>query len=101
MKYGRMNEPKGRLMNVNIPDDLLDQLADRIAERIELPAPAAPSKSPWLSADGAAEYLACKKPRIYDLVNQGRVPVHREGNRLMFLRSELDEWILNGAAAGV
>jgi hypothetical protein len=24
MKYGRMNEPKGRLMNVNIPDDLFD-----------------------------------------------------------------------------
>jgi excisionase family DNA binding protein len=48
---------------------------------------------PWVDVHGAAEHLACKRQRIYDLVHADRIPHHRDGSRLLFRRSELDAWI--------
>jgi excisionase family DNA binding protein len=48
------------------------------------------ASEPWIDVHGAAEHLACKRRRIYDLVEQGRIPHHRDGSRLLFRRSELD-----------
>ena len=87
---------RGRAI-VNV-DELLNDLAARIAAQI--PAPAAnPEPSPWLDADGAAARIGCGKRRIYDLAGANRIPVHREGARLLFHRDELDEWISSGRAA--
>lgn len=87
-------------MNVNVPDDLLDDLAARIAGRLaDTTANAAPATSPWLDAQGAATHLSTTKRRMYDLAQQGRVPCHREGTRLLFDRRELDEWVRSGDAA--
>lgn len=82
---------------VNV-DELLNDLAARIAAQIPAPA-ASPEPSPWLDAEGAAARIGCGKRRIYDLAGADRIPVHREGARLLFHRDELDEWITSGRAA--
>ncbi len=78
-------------------DAFAELVADRVAERIE-PAQA-DAGSPWMDAERAADYIACGKRRIYDLSSRGRIPVHRDGDRLLFHRAELDEWLRSGAAA--
>ncbi len=74
-----------------LPPELLEAIAARAAELVEDQGLERPE--PWIGVDAAAEYLACKRQRIYDLVSQGRIPHRREGTRLLFKRSELDEWL--------
>lgn len=33
---------------------------------------------------------------IYDRVCQNRIPVHEDGKKLRFLRSEIDQWLSDG-----
>lgn len=77
-------------MNVrfDLDDAALDTLAAMVAERLAATAPAEPE--PWISVDDAAAYLACSKRRVYDLVQQRRIPFAKDGSRLLFRRSEID-----------
>lgn len=76
---------------LRLDDAALDRLADLVAERV---APA----TGWLSAEGAAEHLACPVSRVYALVSAKRIPHHRDGTRLLFRPAELDEWVESGGA---
>ena len=96
--FGAEERPNAGI-GLSVPDELLDALADRVAARVLAAADrSAPAGSTWLDVTDAAEYLRCKPKRLYDLCSQRRVPVHREGSRLLFRRDELDEWITSGAA---
>lgn len=72
------------------PQDV-EALADALATRLQ--------PSPWLDAAEAAVRLRCKKRRVYDLVQQNRIPHRREGARLLFRADELDAWLDSGSAA--
>jgi excisionase family DNA binding protein len=52
----------------------------------------------FVDVDGAAEFLACSKSRIYALVSARRIPHHRDGSRLLFDRGELREYVRDGGA---
>lgn len=71
-------------------DVLADRLLERVAGRLDAPAPA------WLDVSGASEYLACPRSRIYALVSARRIPFHKDGSRSLFDRGELDEWVRSG-----
>jgi excisionase family DNA binding protein len=77
-----------------VPDELVEAVAHRAAELLAGRLP----PDPWLDVAGAAEYLACPPSRIYALVSACRIPVHRDGSRLLFRRSELDLWVERGGA---
>jgi excisionase family DNA binding protein len=82
-------------------EELADLVADGLAERLAALV-AASASEPWITLADAAEHLACKTQRIYDLVHRQRqsgIPVRREGGRLLFRRSELDEWLARRNAA--
>ena len=86
-------------MNLAIPDELIEELAQRISDKLREQIPSQPTTtSPWLTASEAATYIGCGKRRIYDLAGANRIPLHREGSRLLFRRDELDGWIVSGAA---
>lgn len=74
---------------VVVDEAALDTLADRLAERL----PGRADDEPWIDADAAAEHMACRPKRIYDLVALNELPHARDGRRLLFRRSELDEYL--------
>jgi len=81
---------------IQLPPELLEHLAERaatiVAERLE------PAAEPWIGVEQAAEHLAAPVSRVYALASAGRVPLERDGSRLLFKRSQLDEWVRAGGA---
>ena len=76
---------------LSLPEELVNRLADEVADR--LAAKMDPQSEPYLNVDGAAEYLACDKRRIYDLKERGAIPTYQDGKRLLFRRCDLDEYV--------
>ncbi|MEZ0538946.1 helix-turn-helix domain-containing protein [Fibrella arboris] len=72
---------------------LVQSLLDRLNQPIADPAPV--EETP-LNVQQAAELLDVTPATVYDLVHKRRIPSHRPGKRLYFLRSELMQWIKNG-----
>lgn len=88
------------------PNELTLALPPAVVEAIARRAAAIVADSlssrqqPFLRVDQAAEHLACKPQRIYDLVSQGRLDCHRDGRRLLFRRSDLDAYLARTASRG-
>jgi excisionase family DNA binding protein len=70
------------------PPDALRVLEDRVVARLEQRFR---QDEPYVTAEKAAEYLSCSVHAIYRGVKAGRLPHHRDGKRLIFRLSELDE----------
>lgn len=80
---------------LEIPEAVVERIAERAAE-IVLDRLAERGPEPWIDVDDAAVHLACTRKRVYDLVAQRRVRVFRDGRRLLFRRSWLDEALAEG-----
>jgi excisionase family DNA binding protein len=89
-------EPDSRPLALTLPDELLDEIAERAAGKL-LELQAAPE--PWVGVDEAAHHLGCKPHRIYSLVHRKAVPFRKDGSRLLFRLSQLDVWLERDAAA--
>jgi excisionase family DNA binding protein len=79
---------------LTLPDELLEQIAERAAELV-LERQAA-TASPWLSTKDAAAYIGAPPGRVHDLVQLGKLEPRRDGRRLLFRREELDAYLENG-----
>jgi excisionase family DNA binding protein len=84
-----------RSLTIELPDEVLELIAERAAELVA--ARQAPTAAAWLDTKGAAEHLACSTARIHDLVQARALRPRRDGRRLLFKRSELDDY-LEGSA---
>lgn len=73
---------------VTLDLDAIEAIARRAAELLAERDPV--GSEPWIDVAGAAEHLACAPRRVYDLVQQRRLPFAKDGSRLLFRRSELD-----------
>jgi excisionase family DNA binding protein len=80
--------------SIPVPPELIEALAQRTAEIVTERLGQQPE--PWIGVDQAAEHLACPKSRIYALVSARRIPHEKDGSRLLFRRSDLDEWLQQG-----
>jgi excisionase family DNA binding protein len=74
-------------------DQLADALSPRLAERLTRPS----ESTPWLTVQQAADHLACRPQRIYNLVSQRRLRHVKDGSRVLFRRQWLDEYLEAGA----
>lgn len=71
---------------------LADALAPLIAQRLQ------PRQTEWLTAREAAAHLNAPLSRVRKLTSTGALPVHRDGGRVLYLRTELDDFIRRGGA---
>ena len=57
-----------------------------------------PPSDKWMDLDAFRKYHSDKPDRstVYEWVNLKKVPVHKDGKRLRFLKSEIDEWLSKG-----
>lgn len=79
-------------LSIELPAELLEQLAHRAAEIVvERLQAAQPNGSPYLTIAEAADYARCTRQRIYDLRSSGRLTRHGDGTRALILRTELDD----------
>jgi excisionase family DNA binding protein len=88
-----MNEP----LQVTIPDELIEELAGRIFERLEQRqgVTADPPASPWLTFAQACVYLGQSRNALYKLTAARAIPCRKKqgGQGLRFHRGELDHWM--------
>jgi excisionase family DNA binding protein len=86
----------GHGLRVAVPDELVQGLAERIAElvaeRIEARPPVT---SPWLDFEAALAYLGFSRDRLYKLTAARAIPFRKKrgGHALLFHRDELDRWL--------
>jgi excisionase family DNA binding protein len=85
----------GSALSLAVPEALVEAVAERVAELLAERLPAQ-GPAPWLDVDGAADYLACKPHRVYDLVAEGRLRCAKDGRRSLFRREWLDDYLLGG-----
>jgi len=90
----RAGYPSNGALSLALPPELVEVVAERVAEL--LAERHAPEPEPWIGVALAAEHLACPKSRIYALVSAQRIPHEKDGSRLLFRRSDLDEWLEQG-----
>jgi excisionase family DNA binding protein len=52
----------------------------------------------WFDLNELCNYHPDKpsKPTVYGWVNVGNIPVHKGGKKLRFLKSEIDNWLMQG-----
>ncbi|MCG2460388.1 helix-turn-helix domain-containing protein [Flavobacteriaceae bacterium F89] len=52
----------------------------------------------WLGLDDLVKYDPAKRAKAtwYSIVSRGKVPYHKNGKHLVFLQSEIDEWLRTG-----
>jgi excisionase family DNA binding protein len=90
-----MSEPLQ--LNLAIPDELIERIADHIADRLRQRAnDAAPTPvSPWLTFEQAREYLGFSRDTLYKLTAAKAIPLRKkqDGQGLRFHRDELDQWM--------
>lgn len=52
-----------------------------------------------LNANEAADFLRLKRPTIYDLKARGKIPFKKIGGKIVFIKSELLNWVKSGESA--
>ena len=62
------------------------------------PLSAAPEET-ILNVQQASEFVGLKIPTVYALVSQRKIPFSKQGKKLMFLKSELIQWVKGGRRA--
>jgi excisionase family DNA binding protein len=78
-------------LTLDLPDEVIERVAERAAEILADRQTTA--STPWLDTRGAAEHLCCNTSRIHDLVQARKLTPRRDGRRLLFKRSELDDYL--------
>jgi excisionase family DNA binding protein len=49
-----------------------------------------------MNIDETAKLIDLAKPSVYGLVHQNKIPYHKKGKRLYFLKSEIILWLKSG-----
>lgn len=74
-----------------------DRLA-RIETLLTQRKPRTEPKNKWFDLPELCDYLPSKpaKQTVYQWVNERKIPHHKTGKKLRFLKSEIDTWLLAG-----
>lgn len=73
-------------------EDVAGPIAIAVAEKIGQQIQPTP-QSPYLSVAEAAEYMRCKRQRIYDLLSARSIGRYKDGKRVLLRRDELDAYL--------
>jgi excisionase family DNA binding protein len=82
-------------LTLAVPEELLDALAERVARQVTIRLETPAAGSPWLDVEAALEYLPFSRDQLYNLTAAKAIPFRkkRDGQGLLFHRSELDRWL--------
>ena len=78
-------------VTITLSGDALRAIAAAVSDQVQPTAQTA--ASPYMTVAEAAAYIRASPQRIYDLLSSRRLPKHKDGSRVLILRSELDEYL--------
>lgn len=78
--------------------DALTEIVTKLSA--EMARPAAPPTEDFIGTEEACEILHLSTSRIYALAQKGRIPFYKPGKSLLFLKSELLEWLKQSGRKG-
>ena len=66
-----------------------------LEEMIRTSAVKQPDRNDWFNLEELCDYLPDRpaKQTVYSWVNQKKIPYHKKGKKLQFLKCEIDEWL--------
>lgn len=66
-----------------------------LEEMIRTSAFQQPDQNDWFNLEELCNYLPDRpaKQTVYSWVNQKKIPYHKKGKKLQFLKCEIDEWL--------
>ena len=82
-------------VDLGLPSEAVDAIARRVAQLL---AEQNATRSPWMTAEQAAEYIAAPVSRVRKLTMTGELPHHRDGRRVLYHRDDLDAYVRAGGA---
>ncbi len=82
-------------LSLEVSPELLEAIAQRTAEILR---ETSEQEDRWMRLDEGADYLRCPSGRLYEFTRRNAIPYSRYGRRLLFRRSELDQWVRDGGA---
>ena len=86
-------------INFNNLPEAVAALSDKIDRLLSLQQNASSEHSVnWMTLEQTCAYIPGKpaKSTVYGLVSERGIPYHKKGKRLIFLKSEIDAWIIDG-----
>ena len=80
-------------------NDLIDELAARLADNISAREQPQPDPSPWLTTEEAADYCRLSVEAVRGSEKRGQLRAHRsESGRVRYRREDLDAFLRGEAA---
>ncbi len=88
------------MMNhLNMPfSEILNLISDQVAEKIlqNLNLSNSSHEDVFMNIDETAKLIDLSRPTVYGLVHKNKIPYHKKGKRLYFLKSEILAWLKSG-----
>ena len=86
------------VLSIELPENVLDALAERVAARVLERLERGQEGDRWLDAKQAADYLGLSINALHKLTAARQLPAEQEapGHKLWFRRSQLDHWRSGG-----
>jgi len=78
--------------------EAVSKLDEKVDALISLQKNQRPERDRYLTISELVEYLPEKpsKSSVYRWVTYRKIPFHKEGKRLLFKKSQIDQWLENG-----
>jgi excisionase family DNA binding protein len=95
-RHHQVVERPRRQLELPVPEQLIDAIADRVAEIILerlTDGPRSAGSGRWMRSNEAASYLGWSRSALYDRVSRKAMPHYKVDGILLFKRDELDAWL--------
>jgi excisionase family DNA binding protein len=78
--------------------EMLNLISDQVAEKIlkNLNSSNSSHEDVFMNIDETAKLIDLSRPTVYGLVHKNKIPYHKKGKRLYFLKSEILAWLKSG-----
>ena len=78
--------------------EIINLISEQVAEKVlnNLNTSNSSSEDIFMNIDETAKLIDLSKPTVYGLVHQNKIPFHKKGKRLYFLKSEILAWLKSG-----
>jgi excisionase family DNA binding protein len=78
--------------------EIINLISDQVAEKVlkNLNPSNFSNEDVFMNIKENGKFIDLSVPTVYGLVHQNKIPFHKKGKRLYFLKSEILEWLKSG-----